>query len=122
MAKILVIDDDELVRNMVSSALKKAGHDVALADNGSEGVTNAQNDPPDLVITDMLMPDKEGIQTILELQAAHQNIKIIAISGGGATKNMNFLHMAEKVGAQKVLAKPFKPSVLLSTVNDLLAG
>ena len=66
------------------------------------------------------MPDKEGIETILEVKAEDSNVKIIAMSGGGSTKNMTFLDMAKKVGANHTLSKPFKPSVLLDVVKDLL--
>lgn len=120
MKKILVIDDDELVRNMVCNSLRKSGFTVCEAQNGYEGVNKAQSEMPDLVITDILMPDKEGIETILEIRAANKNTRIIAMSGGGSTHNMAFLDMAKKVGAQQVLSKPFKPTQLLEAVATVL--
>jgi len=120
MTKILVIDDDELTRSMICHALKKAGFEVLEAANGNDGVQKAKDDKPDLVVTDILMPDKEGIETILEIQALDRNIKIVAMSGGGATKNMTFLEMAKKAGAKYTLSKPFKPSVLLEIIDRAL--
>lgn len=121
MVKILVIDDDDFVRKIVCRSLRKNNFEVIEANNGNDGVEKAQSEKPDVVLTDILMPDKEGIETILEIKAADQNIKIIAMSGGGSTKNMNFLDMAKKVGAQHVLSKPFKPSALLEAINDVLS-
>lgn len=120
MAKIFVIDDDDLIRTMMVSALRKRGHDVFGASNGNTGLQMAQKDQPDLVITDILMPDKEGIETILELTALYPKLKIIAMSGGGATKNMSFLEMAEKVGAHCTLKKPFKPQTIFDAVDTTL--
>jgi CheY-like chemotaxis protein len=119
MQKILVIDDDALIRNMVSSSLMKAGHEVECAENGVDGLRKAQENPPELVITDMLMPDMEGIETIMEMRSKNPNIGIIAMSGGGSTGNMDFLEMASRLGAQHVLKKPFKPSVLLDLVDKM---
>ncbi len=119
MTKILVIDDDDLVRGMVCNALKKAGFDVIEASNGNEGVAKAQSEDSDVVVTDILMPDKEGIETILEIKATKAKIKIVAISGGGSSKNMTFLDMAKKAGAEKVLSKPFTLSVLLEAISSL---
>ena len=119
MHKILVIDDDALIRNMVSSSLIKAGHDVECAENGVDGLKKAQENPPELVITDMLMPDMEGIETIMEMRSKNPNIGIIAMSGGGSTGNMDFLEMASRLGAQHVLKKPFKPSVLLDLISKM---
>ncbi len=120
MTKILVIDDDDLVRSMICTSLKKEKFDVVEARNGNEGVEKAKAEKPDLVITDILMPNKEGIETIMDLHALDSKVKIIAMSGGGSSKNMSFLEMAKKVGAQHVLNKPFKSSTLLGAVNSLL--
>lgn len=119
--KILVIDDDDLTRSMVCSALKKANYEVFEAANGNDGVQKAQDERPDLVVTDILMPDKEGIETILEIKTIDSSIKIVAMSGGGSSKNMTFLDMAQKVGAEEVISKPFKPSALLDVINTMFA-
>lgn len=120
MARILLIDDDALVRGMLAATLRKAEHLVLEASNGVDGVDSARTEKPDLVITDMLMPDKEGMQTIMEIKALDANIKIIAISSGGSAKNMSFLELAKKAGANDVLAKPFKPDILIEKIKSLL--
>jgi DNA-binding response OmpR family regulator len=119
MTKILVVEDNEMLRHMICDTLRKEKFDVFEASNGNEGISQARKEKPDIVVTDILMPDKEGIETILELKSEHENIKIIAMSGGGNTKNMTFLDMAQKVGAEFVLSKPFKPSDLMNAVYEL---
>ena len=120
MFNILIIEDDDLVQNMISSVLRKNGYQVSSASNGVEGVEKVRSGNPDLAITDILMPDKEGIQTIVEIKQMRPDIKIIAMSSGGQAKNMSFLNMAKKVGAEYVLQKPFKPSELINIINKLL--
>lgn len=120
--KILIVDDDELVRMTCRNVLKKEGYTVLEAGNGNEGLESIKNDTPDLVITDMLMPDKEGLETITEIRELNPEIKIIAISSGGVTKNMGFLELAQKVGADRTLKKPLKPAELLGNIKELLGG
>ena len=122
MARILVIDDDELVRATVKAALELAAHEVVLANNGHQGVAVVDRGGVDLVVTDIIMPEKEGIETIIELRQRDPNIKIIAISGGGRTSNQIFLDVAKKFGAIDVLAKPFAPKQLLASVEKALTG
>ena len=118
--KILIIDDDELVRSMMANFLKKNGYAVAQASNGNEGIEIAKKNIPDIVITDMLMPEKEGIETIVDLKKYNTDIKIIAISSGGKTKNMSFLDIAKNVGAQATIEKPFKPQDLIETIKEVI--
>jgi DNA-binding response OmpR family regulator len=118
--KILIIDDDDLMRLTIKSTLKKFGCAVIEAENGNRGVTLFKNERPNLVITDMLMPDKEGLETISEIRAIDPKAKIIAMSGGGSSKNMKFLQLAEKMGASRIMSKPIKPDELLSAVKNLL--
>lgn len=118
--KVLVIDDDELVRMTCCNILKKEGYSTFEAENGNSGVSLFKSEAPDLTITDMLMPDKEGLETISEIRAVNPKAKIIAISGGGGTKNMEFLKLAKQIGADCVLKKPFKPSELMTSVKGLL--
>ncbi len=120
MKKILVIDDDDLVRGMTCSVLKKNNFTVLEAENGNVGLAIAINEDPHLVITDMLMPDKEGMETIMELCAINDDIKIIAMSGGGKTQDMTFLNLAKQIGADKTLEKPFRPTELLAAVQAVL--
>src|SRR5688500_6780699 len=88
--KIQVIDDDEFIRLTIKSILKKYGCSISEAADGNIGVALYKREKPDIVITDMLMPDKEGIETISEIRAVNPKVKIIAISGGGSTQNMAF--------------------------------
>lgn len=119
MKNILIIDDDNLVRGMVAKALRKTGYHVLEASDGNEGLQVALHHSVDIVITDILMPDKEGIETILELKDINEKIKIIAMSGGGKRQNMTFLNMAKKAGADKLLKKPFRPSELIQLIEEL---
>ena len=116
---IVIIDDDELVRGMMANALRKKGFTVIEAGDGNEGLQVILHQSIDLVITDMLMPDKEGIETIIEIREIRPDIKIIAMSGGGAKQDMAFLKMAEQVGANRILKKPFRPSDLLDAIKDI---
>lgn len=120
--KILIIDDDELIRMTLKSIIKKTGCQVFEAASGTEGLDLFVRQKPDIVITDMLMPDKEGLETITEIRAQNLPVKIIAISGGGTTKNMSFLQLAKQVGADHTLSKPIKPDTLLFTIKTLLSG
>jgi DNA-binding response OmpR family regulator len=120
--KILVIDDDGLIRMACNSVLKKGGYQVLLAENGNDGVNAFKKESPALVITDILMPDKEGLETISDLRKINASVKIIAMSGGGSTHNMSFLQLARKIGAQAILIKPFKPDELLSIVQETLSA
>lgn len=121
MAKILVIEDETLVSQTLEVLLMKAGHTVATAPDGAKGIAAYQAERPDLVITDIIMPEKEGIETIRELRAISQSVPIIAISGGGRTKNYDFLRIAHRLGATEVLRKPFANDELLAVVNRCLA-
>ena len=118
---ILVIDDEQLIRLQIRSALEFEGFTVHEAADGNEGLTRIALDRPDVVITDILMPDKEGIETILELRRLYPKIRIIAISGGGRTGNKDFLRTAKHLGADRTLAKPFGLAELLRMVRELLA-
>lgn len=122
MTKILVIDDNAMVRKTISTILRHGGFEVELATNGREGIEVFRKGAPDLVITDLIMPEKEGIETILELRQVHPDIKIIAISGGSPAGNVDFLRMAQTLGANAIIAKPFRANELISCVKDCLAA
>lgn len=121
MARILVIDDEELVRFTLQEILKSAGHEIVVAGNGREGVEVFNKQPCDLVVTDIIMPEKEGVETIIELRKVHPGLKVIAISGGGRTRNFDFLDLAQQFGADVTLSKPFGNKELLQAVDELLA-
>jgi CheY-like chemotaxis protein len=117
MKKILIIDDNEMVRSTIARLLELAGYETVTADNGSEGLVRMREDRPDLIITDIIMPVKEGIETIREMLIAQPSAKIIAISGGGRHANMNFLEAARTLGAIDVIEKPFEPEDLVIRVG-----
>jgi CheY-like chemotaxis protein len=120
MERILVIDDDVQVLNVLHNALVREGYEVLKASNGKEGIKLYREDPFDLVITDLIMPEKEGIETIQELKNKFPEIKIIAISGGGRIGPEEYLPMAKMFGAQRTLAKPFGRNELVRAVKELL--
>src|SRR5262245_42634294 len=121
MAKILVVEDDAQMRLLLRRALEAAGHQVVDAENGAKGLKRFGESHADLVVTDIIMPDKEGIQTIIELKQSDPQIKVLGISGGGRTENLEFLRIAKKSGADRVMAKPFRTADFVKTVAELLA-
>ena len=122
MARILVIDDEELARFTLREVLEEAGHEVVEATNGNEGIEHQKANPFDMVITDMIMPDKEGLETIVELKGAFPDLRIIAISGGGRTRNMDFLKLAGEFGADQIIFKPFSEDELMKGVAACLSN
>jgi CheY-like chemotaxis protein len=112
--KILVIDDDHLVRYTLSKILSSNGYEVVTASDGRRGMAVLRAEHPDGVITDIIMPEQEGIDTIIQIRRERPAIKIIAISGGGRIRNIDLLEMAQSLGADGVLAKPFESDELLS--------
>src|ERR1700761_919171 len=120
MASILVMDDDPQIRRMVVKALATQNHTIREAENGIEGLELLREQGADLVVSDIFMPKKEGIETILEIRRIAPNTKIIAISGGGFSGRGGYLAMAEKLGADRVMQKPLRLSEFLSVVTDLL--
>ncbi len=121
MKRILVIDDDDQLRQMIRQILERSHYDVLDAPNGKEGIAIYRRDNPDLVITDIFMPEKEGLETIRELRREYPEVKIIAISGGSPkTEGFSSLQFAIGFGALKTLAKPFSRDQLLQLVRELL--
>jgi CheY-like chemotaxis protein len=121
MARILVIDDDADLRAVMLEALELAGHEVFAAADGALGLELQREHPADVVITDIFMPDKEGIETIRELRQEFPGIKIIAMSGGGLyVKKSGYLSTASEVGAATILRKPFDQKTLLDAVSEVL--
>ena len=121
MARILIIDDDNQFRVMLRIMLENAGHkDIVEAENGHIGMKLIRKDHFDLVITDIIMPDKDGIETIMETKKEFPAIKIIALSGGGKIGPDSYLVMAGHLGADKTLVKPFQQSELIDAVRELI--
>ncbi len=119
MARILIIDDDELVRTSVSRLLQAKGHDVDVADNGVAGVKRFRDDPVDLVITDIFLPKKDGLAIIQELKRDFPEVKILAFSGGGLVDHESVLQSAKGLGADHCLPKPVKSVDLFATIKQL---
>ena len=121
MARILIIDDDDQLRTMLRTMLEKVGYnDIEEAASGNMGMKLFRQHPFDLVVTDIIMPDKEGIEVITELRRDYPQIKIIAMSGGGRVGPHGYLEMAKCLGAGRTLAKPFNQSDLIDAVQELL--
>jgi len=120
MGKILVIDDDEQISRTLHQVLEMDGHEVLDAPNGKEGIKLFEEHGADIIITDIIMPEKEGLETIEELREYDPDLKIIAISGGGSFDPRIYLNIAENLGAMRSLVKPFSREELLATVKELL--
>ena len=120
MAKILVIDDEPLLRNILRLALERAGHDVIEAPDGVAGAAILETEKIDLLVTDLIMPNQEGIETIRNARQRHPDLKIVAVSGGGHHKGPDILDHAENMGADRTFKKPFKPGEVSAAVDELL--
>ena len=121
MARILIIDDEDELRSMLRQMLEQAGYEVTEAVNGAEGIQFSEQNTHDLIITDIIMPEKEGVETIIALRRADPDLPIIAISGGGRLDATDFLTMTKKLGARRTLSKPFRRDQLLEAVGECLA-
>ena len=122
MTRILVIDDDELACFTLRDILEQENYEVTVAKDGVEGIALFTSEPFPLVITDLLMPEKEGIETIIELKKDFPDTKIIAITGGGSLNITNLLSLARQLGADHVIAKPFGIDEILDCVNECLTS
>nr|MEE4269512.1 response regulator [Candidatus Krumholzibacteria bacterium] len=121
MAGILVIEDDPQVREFLTELLRREGHLVTEAADGRQGIHAYRNNEIDLIITDLFMPVKEGLETIIDLRKEYPDLKIIAISGGNRDGKGDYLRAAQLCGAQHIFHKPFEKNALLAAVNQLLA-
>jgi YesN/AraC family two-component response regulator len=120
MQRILIIDDDDKLRTTLRSLLENAGYTVDEAEDGAQGLARFRENSADLVITDIVMPEREGLETIMELKREAPKLKIIAMSGGGKFTPNGYLRMAEKLGAVHTIAKPFTKDLVLSAVKEVL--
>lgn len=121
MKNILVIEDNENMLRMMTDLLSRSGYNVLTAVDGVAGIKAYHRERPDLVITDIIMPDKEGLEVIMELTNEKPRPKLIAMSGGGMMDARTYLSLAEKLGADATLEKPFRPTDLLSLVEKFLS-
>ena len=120
MARILIVEDDEHIRTMFRRMLEGAGYEVIEASNGKEGLKAYHDYSPDLVITDIVMPDKEGTEMIAELRRDFPDVKIIAISGGGVISSSRYLGVVKILGVDRTFAKPVQPKELLAAVREVI--
>ncbi len=121
MARILVIDDEEVVRRPISDLLRMDGHDVEEAGDGQAGLELYRKAPADVVITDIFMPEKDGLELIQELKKMYPDVKIIAISGVGIRQELDIVSLTKQLGALYAFEKPFDMHELINAVNELLA-
>lgn len=122
MARIIIADDDQQLRVTLVISLERMGHQVLEARDGNEAVRLVEQEPPDILITDIVMPDKEGLEVISEVRRKFPAVKIIAMSGGGYGNAAGYLKIAHALGANLVIAKPFPNEELAAKVNALLGG
>jgi CheY-like chemotaxis protein len=118
---ILIIDDDAAVSRTLSLILTRAGYKVTTVTSGRKGLEMLTTGGFDLVLTDIIMPELDGIEAIRRIRADHPELRIIAMSGGGQIDKADFLHMAEVLGADRVLEKPVRSERLLELVKDVIA-
>ena len=120
MAKILIVDDEANVRLALVQTLRNQRHEVIDAADGNQALTILAERQIDLVVIDIVMPNREGLETIQEIRMNWPDVKIIAISGGGRMRNSQFLEIAGKLGAHLMLKKPFSMAELKNGVSDVL--
>ena len=118
--RVLVIDDDAQIRRLLAKSLGRAGLIVVLAENGDEATDVMRRERADLIITDIVMPDKNGIEIILEMKHAYPDTRILAISGGGNSGSEDQLQYARRLGADEILMKPLDLGELLNKVRRIL--
>ena len=119
MEKILIVDDEEMIREGLKTSLENEGYQTETASNGTEVPGIIQSFGPQLIISDIIMPEMDGIEVIIEIKKRFQKIKIIAISGGGRISADNHLNIAKKLGADAILTKPFSMRELKETITQL---
>ena len=123
MPSVLIVDDEEAIRRLIRSTLEQAGYHVQEAADGKQGLSQYRQAPADLVIMDILMPDQDGLESILTLRREFPNAKIMAITGGSDMIGiLNFLDVARMLGARHTLQKPFEMQQLLDAVQAEITG
>lgn len=121
MSRVLVVDDEESVRDMVMAMIKPDGYDVIEAANGTEACDACKEMPVDLIITDIVMPEKNGIDLIRQVKKEYPDVAVIAISGGGGIEGRyDYLEIAKLVGADNILKKPFEVRELRSAISEAM--
>lgn len=121
-SRILVIDDDDLLRFSLRAMLERWGYEVVEATDGAVGLRVIGECQPDLVLLDVLMPHCDGIEVLLEIRKLPVDTRIVAMSGGGMVGKLDYLRVAEHLGADASLSKPIKWTTLLATIEELVGG
>lgn len=121
MAKILLVEDDELVRYSLTELLEESGHQVFARENGYKILEFVESHALDVVLTDIVMPEVDGIEVLTMMRKRFPDLPVIALSGGGRISGANYLQMAKAIGAKRTIPKPVKPDVLLDAVAELCA-
>jgi DNA-binding response OmpR family regulator len=122
MALILIVDDDSQMLRLLSDVVELDGHQVLMAEDGEQALAFFQHQTPDMMITDILMPNKEGLELISEVREKAPQIKIIAYSGGGSADPESYLEFASGMGADRVFSKPMPLAELRAEISSLLAA
>ncbi|MBI5315339.1 MAG: response regulator [Nitrospirae bacterium] len=120
MPSILIIDDDDSLRDSLRRTLHREGYIIIEASEGGRGLKQLERQPVDLILLDMFMPDKDGLETIMELRRTHPGIRVIAMSGGGFKGTVDVLPVATKLGVRRTLSKPFTREQLLEALREEL--
>lgn len=120
MSRILIVDDDDSFRTMLRLTLLKRGYDAEETTNGREALALQETNPAELLLTDLIMPDQEGLETIQEFRRRYPAVKIIAMSGGGRINARDYLVIAKMLGAARTFAKPFSNDELVAAIDELL--
>ncbi len=121
MALVMIVDDDQQILRLLAEIIEKEGHQIVSAEDGEQAFQQFQKHPIDLVITDLLMPNKEGLELIQELRSIRPELKIIAYSGGGQMQPDNYLDFAKGMGADRVFSKPIPIKELTAAVAELIS-
>ncbi len=120
--RVLVVEDNEDIRRLIAGMLSMANYEVITASNGIEGLAAARRFQPSVIVMDILMPEQDGFETLLELRRERFCMPVIAISGGGMLSHRDTLNSARCLGAARVLAKPFTSDELLDCVHSVCRG
>ncbi len=121
MPSVLIVDDDDQMRRLLRASMEQAGYEVSEGRSGREGLLRYRTAPVDLVVMDILMPDKDGLEAIIELRREFPDAKVIAMTGGNVKMNIpDFLDVAKLLGAKRTLQKPFSMTEFVAVVNTEL--
>ena len=119
MCRVLVIDDNPDIRNTLQWLLESEGYTVSVAANGLEGLKLQRSRPADIVVTDIFMPEQDGIETLWKFREEYPQVPIVVMSGGGAARGTDYLSVARQLGASRTLTKPLDPQELINVVRQI---